>query len=297
MTAADEDGSRPRGTTTKPAVTLPVYYHWEFATGSGGDFETLARRLQAAAGRGRTSAAGGCASGKQPFGLPNGGVLQLEGALVAPGRVHAARADRPRSATGCASSLNLGAGEPVVAPPVYGRWQSARDDRPRRRRAAARGCATSTSTRPRAPSPASACVVVQEEQEQLVAAAWNQLGDPTAVRAVERRLEVAVAVLGSVVRRRLEPMEPGRLVQFLGPASTRAADLAARRCTPRSRSRACRPRSARPRSGGSSGRSRRRGSASRARRCPFQALATRLGTALPVLGVPAGATGARHRRR
>ena len=25
---------------------LPVYYHWEFATGSGGDFETLARRLK-----------------------------------------------------------------------------------------------------------------------------------------------------------------------------------------------------------------------------------------------------------
>ena len=52
VTAADEDKLAPAWDGTKPVVTLPVYYRWEFATGTGGDFETLARRLQAAAGRG-----------------------------------------------------------------------------------------------------------------------------------------------------------------------------------------------------------------------------------------------------
>ena len=103
VTAADEDALAPAWDGTKPVVTLPVYYHWEFATGSGGDFETLARRLRpqpVAANVGRRP----LRVGTQPFGLPDGGVLQLEGALVAPGAVHAARADRRRSATSCASS-------------------------------------------------------------------------------------------------------------------------------------------------------------------------------------------------
>src|SRR5204862_5891307 len=46
VTAADEDKLSPAWDASKPRVTLPVYYHWEFATGSGGDFETLARRLK-----------------------------------------------------------------------------------------------------------------------------------------------------------------------------------------------------------------------------------------------------------
>ena len=29
------------------AVTLPVYFHWEFRTGTGGDFEALVKLLTA----------------------------------------------------------------------------------------------------------------------------------------------------------------------------------------------------------------------------------------------------------
>ena len=44
VTAADEDHLAPAWDATQPRAQLPVYYHWEFATGEGGDFETLARR-------------------------------------------------------------------------------------------------------------------------------------------------------------------------------------------------------------------------------------------------------------
>ena len=84
-------------------MTLPVYYHWEFATGSGGDFETLARRLKpqpVAANVGRRP----LRVGKQPFGLPDGGVLQLEGALVAPGELTRPAPTRRVPRPSCASS-------------------------------------------------------------------------------------------------------------------------------------------------------------------------------------------------
>jgi hypothetical protein len=287
VTAADEDRLAPAWDGSKPFVTLPVYYQWEFATGTGGDFETLARRLTprpVAANVGRRP----LRVGKQPFGLPDGGVLQLEGALVAPGEL-----TRPAPTNAFRTELrklvNLGA-KPVVAPPVYGRWQSARDAVPTD--AGEPVWLRELNLDPSARAVAGlGVVVVQRDQEQLVAAAWNQLGDPNAVRAVERRLEVAVAVLGSVVRRRLEPMEPGRLVQFLGPASTRLltsprtlhAALTSQGL-PASFSAPAFRRAVKPVAPSKVGFPR--------APLPYQAIASRLGTSLPVLGLPGGSTGA-----
>ena len=287
VTAADEDQLAPAWDRTKPLVKLPVYYQWEFATGSGGDFETLARRLEpqpVAANVGRRP----LRVGTQPFGLPDGGLLQLEGALVAPGPFA-----RPAPTNAFRKELrklvNVGA-KPVVAPPVYGRWQSARDTVPADTGEPAwlRDLNLDPSARAVA---GLGVVVVQKEQEQLVAAAWNQLGDPAAVRNVERRLEAAVAVLGSVVRRRLAPMEPGRLVQFLGPASTRIRTspetlhaALARQGLPPSFSAPTFRRAVKPVAPSKVGFPR--------APLPFQEIATKLGTPLPVLGVPGGATGA-----
>jgi hypothetical protein len=288
VTAADEDTLAPAWDGTKQLVTLPVYYSWEFATGSGGDFETLARRLRpqpVASDVGRRP----LRVGAQPFGLPKGGVLELEGALVAPGE-HTRPAPTNAFRNALRKLVNLADGKPVVAPPVYGRWQSACDAVPTD--AGQPAWLRDLNLDPSARAVAGlGVVVVQQQQEQLVAAAWNQLGDPTAVRGVERRLEVAVAVLGSVVRRRLEPMEAGRLVQFLGPASTRMlastetlhASLA-QQGLPASFSAPAFRRVVKPVAPSKVGFPR--------APLPWQALASQLGTALPVLGVPSGATGA-----
>ena len=129
VTAADEDRLGPAWTATQTTARLPVYYHWEFATGTGGDFETLARRLTPRpvgdVGRRKLRV------GRQPFGLPDAGVLQLEGALVAPGEL-TRPAPSAEFRTALRDLLNPGVGDPVVAPPVYGSWQAARLDRPRR---------------------------------------------------------------------------------------------------------------------------------------------------------------------
>ena len=218
VTAGDEDKLAPAWGADGPPAHLPVYYHWEFATGAGGDFETLARRLKPRA-VGPDVGKRKLRVGKQPFGLPNAGVLQLEGALVAPGEL-----TRPVPPDAFRQKLrellNLSAGEPVVTPPIYGHWQASSPAVPAD--ADPPNWLRELSLDPSARAVAGfGVVVVQEAQEELVASAWSQLGDPTAVAHVERRLEVAVAVLDSVMRRRVQPMDTGRLVQFLGPAQAR----------------------------------------------------------------------------
>ena len=62
----DEDQLAPAWDAARTQVELPVYFHWEFATGRDGDFETLADLLTGRA-RPRTSAGGRCARGQQPY--------------------------------------------------------------------------------------------------------------------------------------------------------------------------------------------------------------------------------------
>lgn len=305
VTEEDENRLAPAWDDAQPQIQLPVYYQWTFGTGTGGDFESLARRLQgrelpAEVGRRSLLVSG------QPFGLPNVGRLMFEGPLLALGEhtppvVSAAFQNRLRDLL----NLNASAAGPVVTPPVYGSWQATQSvvpedtELPRWLR--------ELNLDPALRSAAGLGVqVVRERQEQLVAAAWDQLGDAPEVARLERRLDVAVAVLDSVIRRRVAPMETGRMVQFLGPAQTRLraaaetpsqraattlADSAAetlhawlvRQGLPPSFSSASFRRILRP-----------AGTLAR-RRSPApvspQRLATRVATAVPAVGPPASITG------
>ena len=56
----------PAWTRDAATVELPVYHHWTFATGRGGDFRSLARKLRAGATRPRAPARGRCRSRRSP---------------------------------------------------------------------------------------------------------------------------------------------------------------------------------------------------------------------------------------
>jgi hypothetical protein len=220
VTAADEDRLAPAWDATRDAVQLPVYYVWEFATGAGGYFERLAskitsRRLEARIGRRPLRVQ------DQPFGLPDLPGRQFEGALLAtaPGPLPALD---PPFAQALQALLNLGeeAAQPVVAPPVHGSWQAARTSVPGAGESPVWLRELNLEPSLRAVAGLGARVV-QRRQDQLMAAAWEQLGDARAVSRFERRMEFAVAVLDSVVRRRVEPLATGHLVQLLGPAQSR----------------------------------------------------------------------------
>lgn len=226
------------GDAAPPDVTLPVYLHWEFRTGTGGDFEAMVRALEPVElpeEAGRLPVAIGDPGFVTSPPLPPGVTLALEGALRVRG---SAATDWPPGAQGPFQDA-LGAilnrpwevqtatgHEPLLAPPIYGRWHAARPTvervpappapppappwlhelnlDPRHRAAAALG------TR-----------VVRAQQEQLMAAAWEQLGAIERVNQLLRQAQLARAVGGVYYARHFRGLPPAGLLSLVAPARAR----------------------------------------------------------------------------
>jgi hypothetical protein len=213
------------------ALTLPVYYHWEFATGERGDFEALVgllerRRFPPEVGMRAMdiSAPGPPALAAEATGGVR--VLGLEGALTSPSSrrtsweavAQAQFQSALRTLLDAAESVTVDddPGDAVLGPPTYGRWHAARrtvpgpGERPRwlgdlnldpRERAVA-----GFGTR-----------VVRDQQEQLMASAWRQVGDVERANALLRQAQLAREVARSVLRRHVEPLRAQSLFLLTGP--------------------------------------------------------------------------------
>jgi hypothetical protein len=203
---ADEDPLAPAWVTPAPAsIRLPVYHSFEFATGDGGDFEQLVRRLEprpVPPGVGTRRTYIGRAGAALPAIAPTdpAAVVGVEGPLQPPGLVRQAPSgpvadefrrrlvallDAPQGAvaTGSAPLGEAPVGAPIwggrhagvtrVAPLGVPRWLRELNNDARDRIAAGLGAN-----------------VVRVHQEDLVHQAWEQVGD---VLAANRVLEVARA--------------------------------------------------------------------------------------------------------
>jgi hypothetical protein len=211
-------------------VTLPVYFHWEFRTGPGGDFESLVELLHAEPAPARL--------GFRPIDVGRPGfpllagpatepVLALESALQPIDRPDVP----PPWPAGLAESFQAGlapivnlsgnseiidpAAEPILAPPLYGRWHAARP-------MAARNGASwfdvlNLDPRYRATA-AFGTAVVQEHQEALMAAAWAQAGDLQEANDRVRRLQLSVVVNTSLIARHLARLDDEAVVRVAAPA-------------------------------------------------------------------------------
>jgi hypothetical protein len=210
-------------------IELPVYYSWSFSTGPAGDFEALVRRL--------VPRAVGETVGLRPMdvshagpGLPvldpeqPGAVLGSEGALRSPAMLSSpwpdpARADFQRRLLVQLDAPQGGA-VTVLTPPLYG------------------GAATGAASLADAASPpawlrelnldpryrAAAGIgvrVVQDQQEQLVAAAWDQLGEVAAATRLLREAQLARAVAGSLWAKRLAHLPAAVRLRVAEPALAR----------------------------------------------------------------------------
>ena len=217
-------------------IRLPVYHHWQFATGPVGDFESLVQRLQPATGtRHRRSA--GDVPRRRRLGAARtaptrpGAVVGLEGALRPVeqerqpipdpvGDAVAAALQRAVDSGADRRAGDAGAVTPLGAP-LYGRWPAQRhtiDGDTESRRG---GCAAS-NVDPRDRAAAAAGVrAVQANQEALVHSAWEQLGEVESANRRLRELQLARATATSIHRRHLAAMAPPDLVQMLGPAASR----------------------------------------------------------------------------
>ena len=223
------------GNGTPAEVTLPIYFQWEFRTGTRGDFESLVAQLQA---REMPSTVG-----KRPIDISDPGfpiqppatagtTLGLEGALRVVGSKPDVWPDEVRRPFQTALQKILTRAwetatkedenhDPIVGPPVYGCWHAARhvvnvtgppplnwlDELnldPRHRATAAFGTQ-----------------VIQAEQEELMASAWEQLGEIQRINQMKRQAQLGRAVGAVYHTRILSQLSEDTLLKVLAPAQSR----------------------------------------------------------------------------
>ena len=241
ISPADEQKLEPAwasGAQSPAQVTLPVYLHWEFRTGAGGDFEVLVRSLEPRqmpeeVGKRRMEISQPGFRITPP--LPPGKTLELEGALRVADTQTAEWSKETRTPFQTELKKILDAPwqamkeegkEPLLAPPIYGCWQAARHSveitpepaasppsppwlhelnlDPRNRAVAALG------TR-----------VVQAQQEQLMASAWEQLGDIERINQLRRQAQLARAVNDVYYAKIFSRFSEATLLNVVAPAQSR----------------------------------------------------------------------------
>ncbi|MEJ6554866.1 hypothetical protein PQI51_07525 [Microbacterium esteraromaticum] len=226
--------------SSQDAVVLPVFDSWEFRTGQAGDFATLALRLKGVVapyqvgrrfvdarepGRPLTSLTGGEPGGRQVLrcALFSPSPAPTELATVESATWSAAKTEELTSQVNLAARLEAAQQPgpdgippiPVIGPRIYAKlqrgavvvdgadWFAELNLNPMNRMVGGLG------TR-----------VVQRDQEQLMQAAWAQLGE---VQKANRAIMLAqlAELLATRIHDRLTALEPGRLLQVAGPLTSR----------------------------------------------------------------------------
>ena len=201
-------------------LELPLYFTWTFSTSpEAGDFEALCRRLEPDSEGGRIGyhdAVVAPGDLLEPFTGRGGLGFEIEGALVDPGSpsaglgVDATRwfqgemtkrlnesAGRPDATTGGDDGYVPERDDPVVGPPLYGCWASRRFSVP-----AGAGWQRTVNLSPPARAAAGlGAELVRASQAELLAAAWDQVGQLREVNTVLNRGRLAAELARSLTRR------------------------------------------------------------------------------------------------
>jgi hypothetical protein len=235
MTSWGGTGSRPGG------GALPYYHRWFFTTGAAGDFEYLVRLLDPQfadenVGRREIDVHRSPGFGLPGIEQPTGGILKLGGALKAdrpvdefdkwaenfPHPFQTALAklinladdylEQPAAAANAGLDLPASA-DPVITPPLYGRWHALTS------RLLTDRDGASLVPDPRNPNWVHelnldpryrvaanfGTQIVQARQEELMAAAWEQVGDVLAANAKIRAGQLHREVGFTLQGKHLEP--------------------------------------------------------------------------------------------
>lgn len=232
----NEDGTPQDDATLKPAwnanttvIKLPVYYHWEFSTGAAGDFESLVWLLQ----RRPLSAEVGARKIKvtKPdvnWPEPDAFEVPLEGALRPPGAQNSIATPQPFQ-DDLQKLLNAGEIQQTPAtlppglpipPPIYGRWHAAQKAIPDGKRDVVwlRDLNLNPSHRAVA---GIGTQIVQDQQEQLMASAWEQVGEIEKANQAMRQAQLARAAGTMIHEQHLEAIPAEPLFVVTGATHTR----------------------------------------------------------------------------
>lgn len=225
-------------TTADPAWTkataaplrLPFYYRFDFHTSDEGDFESLVRAL--------TPTVLPPAVGTRPMdvsqpdtGVPSAGPpLGLPGALQSVGSQPTAWNDPDKTAfqtalqnwinqtSSSTIDLNNPGPDPMVNPPIYGRWHAAVQSVDR----TAPGWVNDLDLDPRNRSGAGmGTQIVQLERTQLMASAWQQVAGVLEANQMLRQAQLARSVTQQIYRQHFQAAQAETLLNFTSPLHAR----------------------------------------------------------------------------
>jgi hypothetical protein len=222
------DGLASAWSPAATAIRLPVYHRWSFQTGEQADFEQLARRL---VGRPADATVGTYpldVSAPDPA-LPAAATAPLDfsGALVSPAAAPAPWPGEQRSAfvAALATLLNQPAdalaqdslGEPLVAPPLWGRWHAA-VDRLELTDGASPQWFHELNADPRLRATAGlGAEVVRRNDQELIAEAWDQVEGIVAANGALRWAQAAREASSKLLANHLAALDYDTLVQVTAP--------------------------------------------------------------------------------
>jgi hypothetical protein len=216
---------------THAPLPMPFYYQFEFNTSDEGDFESLVRRL--------TPRVLPAEVGERPMDVTTpaphirsaGGPLGLEGALHSvltqptpwndPDKTNfqsdvqtfVNHAQAPTD-----DPANPNPDDPVIAPPIYGRWHAAVQSVDR----TAPGWVNDLNLDSRNRSAAGmGTQAVQEERTQLMASAWQQVDGVRKANELLRQAQLARAALQQLHLHELQPALPETLMNVTAPLHPR----------------------------------------------------------------------------
>jgi len=217
-------------------IELPVYFSWEFRTSADSDFEELVRRLKprempSEAGKRPMNIGDPGFSLDPPTSEANDVTLGLEGAL----RPVDSKSDAwdPLVSLPFQKALSkilntpwelatteVPNPDPVVGPPVYGCWPAGAH-RVAPENAESPPWLNELNLDPR--NRATAAIgtrVVQEQQEQLMASAWEQLGDVEKINQRLRQAQLSRAVNTKYFTKTFKEFPPNTFLKLVAPAKS-----------------------------------------------------------------------------
>lgn len=208
---------------TAMPLRLPYYYRFDFHTSDAGDFESLVRRLTPTVlpdevgqrAMDVSSATSQVRSAGPPLGLP--GALASLGTRPTPWNDPDKanfQADLEAFVNHPDASFDPAAPDPVVAPPIYGRWHAAVQAVDR----TAAGWVDDLNLDPRDRGAGGmGTQVIQAERTALLASAWQQVDGVRQANDVLRQAQLARAALQQIHRRRLLPALPETVLAVTAP--------------------------------------------------------------------------------
>ncbi len=224
-----EDGEPGLDISWTAATEFPVYYEWFFRTGAAGDFEELVRALKP---RSMPKEVGirDLDIQRPGFGLPPiasvpDDVVGLEGALLSPFTVSKPldaasnfppEIEKQVNLAADAADAGVGAEDPVVTAPLYGRWHALVE------RVSAdpadRNWVNELNTDPRLRSPAGMGTrVIQQNQEEFMKLAWQQIGEILAANRKVHFVQMALKASQAAYEKHLAPLPDHRAMPILAP--------------------------------------------------------------------------------